>query len=671
MEYIQPYLDYFSANPEWAIAVIFLIAMGEALLIIGLFVPSTAVLIGAGILVGTGHLGFWPVFAATAIGAIAGDQISFWAGRLFGERLKTFWPLNRYPQLVARGEDFVRLHGGKSIAIGRFVPGVKAVVPGIVGMFNMNQAYFLTINVTSGTFWAAAHVFPGMLIGEGLAFAGELSGRLVVVLLVMLVLVAVAGYVIRLLAASASPYLNRLLVRVSNWARQRRGRSWQRFAKAVSPDNPRSVLIVLFAAIIFASIIGLANLLVRAWSANAVSNLDISIFTLMREMRNAPADEIMIVITMLGDAVVMAMLSVVIIAWLIWRKANRAAIAAAIAIVAAKLFEIVMKFGIQRPRPTDMNYGGPELFSFPSGHATMAAVIFGVLAVLVSHSMGRWGRALVYGVCASAVVSIGYSRVYLGAHWLSDVVAGLLFGTVIAASFGVAVEAIPPRRIKPLGLFGAALVIFILAGAAHVTASFHKTANIYALPEKLILVPVSDWVSREWERLPPRRIDLAGKPEEVFLAQYAGTLEPLSQELQQAGWALSPNWTWRESLPYLNPNAALTELPPRPALHEGLKAKLTMVRTPADAPEQREVLRAYKTDLATASGEAVKPIYLLSLTREVRSDGFHLYAIPTLRPAAADDIAAFRNVLGQTKGLNRLAQHERSGSLQDLVTAIP
>ena len=53
LDYIQPYLDYFSAHPGWAIAIIFLIAMGEALLIIGLFVPSTAVLVGAGILVGT------------------------------------------------------------------------------------------------------------------------------------------------------------------------------------------------------------------------------------------------------------------------------------------------------------------------------------------------------------------------------------------------------------------------------------------------------------------------------------------------------------------------------------------------------------------------------------------------------------------------------------------
>ena len=73
MEFVQPYLDYFSAHPGLALIIIFLIALGEALLIIGLFVPSTAVLVGAGILVGTGHLDFWPVMVATTAGAIAGD----------------------------------------------------------------------------------------------------------------------------------------------------------------------------------------------------------------------------------------------------------------------------------------------------------------------------------------------------------------------------------------------------------------------------------------------------------------------------------------------------------------------------------------------------------------------------------------------------------------------
>ena len=671
MDLIKPYLDFFSANPEWALVIIFLIAMGEALLIIGLFVPSTAVLVGAGVLVGTGHLSFWPVIAATAVGCIVGDQISYWAGRLFGERLKTLWPLSLYPQLVNKGEDFVRQHGGKSVAIGRFVPGVKSVVPGVVGMLGMNQLFFVFVNVTSGVVWSFAHVVPGVLIGQGLAFAGELSGRLLVVLLVLLVLLALAGYVIRLAAAGVSPYLNHLLSRVSDWARARPGRSWQRFAKAVSPDNPRSVVIVLFAAIAFTCVVALANLGFRAASGDAVSNVDLSVATLMRETRNAPADEIMTVITMMGDTVVILALALAVLGWLIWHKAYRAAYAAGFAILAAKLFEVAIKLGIQRARPGEFGYHGPELFSFPSGHATMAAVTFGVLAVLVSHSMGRWGRAVVYAICAVLVVMIAYSRVYLGAHWLSDVVAGLLFGTVMMAAFGVAIEAIPPRRIKPLGLFASALGVFIVAGGLHVATGLTRANEIYAMPERRILVPVADWVAKDWQTLPARRIDLAGRPEEVFIAQYAGELSSFSAELQRQGWALVPVWTWRESLPYLNPNASLGELAPRPALHEGLKAKLTLTRSSPGTPPAREVLRVYKTDLAAAEGAIYKPIYLVSLTREVRSHGLDLYAIPALRPAAPEDVAVLLGALAKAQGLSVLARHERAGAAQELITAIP
>ena len=671
LDYIQPYLDYFTANPEWALVIIFLIALGEALLIIGLFVPSTAVLVGAGVLVGTGHLQFWPVIIATCLGCIVGDQLSYWAGRMFGERLKTLWPLNRYPQLVAKGEDFVRVHGGKSIAIGRFVPGVKSVVPGIVGMFGMNQLFFVFVNVTSGIFWSFAHVVPGVLIGQGLAFAGELSGRLLVVLLVLLVILTLAGFLIRLAAAGVSPFLNHLLGRVSDWARAKRGRSWQRFARSVAPDNPRSVMIVLFAAIIFTGIIALINLAIRASSTNAVSNIDVSIATLMRESRNAPADEIMTVITMMGDTMVMTALAVVILGWLIWHKAYRAAWAAGIAIVAAKFFELAMKLGIQRARPTELSYSGASIFSFPSGHATMAAVIFGILAVLVSHSMGRWGRAVVYATCAILVVAIAYSRVYLGAHWLSDVLAGLTFGVVMMAAFGVAIEAIPPRRIKPLGLFAMALTTFVAAGAFHVATGFSKASDMYAMPEQQILVPVAQWVEKDWEKLPARRIDLAGKSEETFIAQFAGNLEILESQLQANGWNTSPVWTWRQSLPYLNPNAMLTDLAPRPALHEGLKAKLTLTRVAPGESDGREVIRIYKTGLATAEGSTYKPIYLVSLTREVRAHGFDLYAIPSQRPASDADIAELRGVLARAQGIAILSEHDRAGARQDLITAIP
>ncbi|WP_421694659.1 bifunctional DedA family/phosphatase PAP2 family protein [Aestuariivirga sp.] len=671
IDYIQPYLDYFTANPEWALVIIFLIALGEALLIIGLFVPSTAVLVGAGVLVGTGHLHFWPVIIATCLGCIVGDQFSYWAGRMFGQRLKTLWPLNHYPQLVAKGEDFVRVHGGKSIAIGRFVPGVKSVVPGIVGMFGMNQLFFIFVNVTSGIFWSFAHVVPGVLIGQGLAFAGELSGRLLVVLLVLLLILAFAGYVIRLAAAGVSPFLNHLLARVSGWAAARRGRSWHRFSRAVSPDNPRSVGIVLFAAIMFTGLVALANLGIRMASSSAVSNMDLSIASLMRESRNAPADEIMTVITMMGDTVVMLALAIAIVGWLIWHKAYRAAWAAGFAIAAAKVFELGMKLGVQRVRPTELGYTGASFYSFPSGHATMAAVIFGILAVLVSHSMGRWGRAVVYATCGILVVVIAYSRIYLGAHWLSDVLAGLLFGSVMMAAFGVAVEAIPPRRIKPLGLFATALVVFLGAGALHVATGLRQANEMYAMPERQILVPMSQWVERDWATLPARRIDLAGKPEESFIAQFAGELDPLAKLLAADGWTATPVWTWRESLPYLNPNATLPELAPKPALHEGLKARLTLTRVPPGEKDGREVLRIYKTGLAMAEASSYKPIYLISLTREVKTHGFDLYAIPASRPASAADIEELRGVLARAQGLSILAQHERGGDRQDLITAIP
>ncbi|MGL4592156.1 MAG: phosphatase PAP2 family protein [Aestuariivirga sp.] len=671
MDYIQPYLDFFAAHPGWALAIVFLIAFGEALLIIGLFVPSTAVLVGAGILVGTGHLAFWPVLAATTIGAILGDQVSFWAGRFFGESLKTMWPLSRYPQLVARGEDFVRQHGGKSIAIGRFVPGVKSVVPGIVGMFGMKELYFLVVNVSSAIVWGAAHILPGVLIGQGLAFAGELSGRLLFVLLVLLVLLAVGGYIIRLAAAGLTPFLNRTLSRVSAWAAGFDNRSMQRFARAAAPENPRSALLVLFAAIIITGLIAIVNMIVHFASGDAVSNMDVSVFNLMQEMRNTPADELMIAITMMGDGLVISALAIAIVAWLVWHRSYRAALAAAAVILAGKIFVPIMKTLIQRARPIEL-YQGAEGYSFPSGHATMAALTFGVLAVLVSHSMGRWGRAVVYASCGLVVIAIAYSRVYLGVHWLSDVLGGMLFGAVMAAVYGVVIEAVPPRRIRALGLMGASFIIFLLAGAFHVSTGFVRAEQFYGPSRQTIVLPATEWEGAGWRRLPDHRIDLGGgRRPEPFVAQYAGDIERLAAAFSRAGWRETSRWTWRESIHYLNVDAPLDELAPRPSLHEGLKARLTLIRDAGDGSGQRLVVRAYKSEFAIKQGDADRHLYLVTLTREALPTGWRLFVIPLQLPVQEADLAAFRAVLAQAEGLRVMLRQEPGGMPRDLVIAAP
>ncbi len=644
METIQPYLDYFAQNPTWAIAIVFLIAFGEALLIIGLFVPSTAVLVGAGMLVGTGHLNFWPILLATITGAILGDQLSYWAGRLFGERLKTLWPLNRYPALVARGEDFVRQHGGKSIAIGRFVPGVKAVVPGIVGMFGMGQLFFATVNIGSGIVWGAAHVLPGILLGQGLALAGELSGRLVVVLLVLLVVLAIAGWLIRLGVAGVSPLVGRGLARLSAWARKRPNPFWRRFGRAIAPENPRSLLVVVFAAVAVMALVALIDMAIGIYAGGAFLNIDLSVNKLMRELRNAPADDIMVAITMLGDWPVMTALGLAMAGWLFIRRSWRAGLAVLAAIMAARIFVLALKFGIHKARPVEL-YPDAASYAFPSGHTAVATVTLGVLAVLVSHSMGRWGRSLVFAICGIAVVAIAYSRLYLGVHWLSDVLGGFLFGAIVTAAFGMVLEAIPPRRVAPVGLAAIALVAVVMAGAAHIGASFAHAVELYAPRHVVHRQSFADWQASGWTKLPRRRIDLAGKPEEEFALQWLGGPATLAAALDDSGWKLQPKWHWKDGLPYLNPEATLDDLAPRPVLHEGLRSLLTWTLKSDDPGNYRLVLRLWKSDYEVVAREETEPVYLLSLTRERLRRGMHLYAVPSPAPPTREEMADFLAVL--------------------------
>ena len=339
---------------------------------------------------------------------------------------------------------------------------------------------------------------------------------------------------------------------------------------------------------------------------NAIPNADVSVFNLMREIRNAPADELMVPLTMLGDGFVLTAMMATIVGWLVWRKAWRAAIASTAVFLAGKLFAVLLKYGIHRPRPLEL-YTGAKSFSFPSGHATMAAITFGVLAVLASHAMNRWSRSLVYAICGLFVITIAYSRIYLGFHWLSDVLGGVVFGGIMVAAFGVAIEAIPPRRIMPLGLLGATFIAFVVAGSLNISNNFDKAEKFYAAPQQSYSMTPAEWESTAWLDLPARRIDLAGRPEEQFIMQWAGSLEGLQKTLESRGWVNSPKWTWRDSIAYLDPNAVLGSVAPRPALHEGLKAKLTMILALNGETNRRLVMRAYKTNANLKSANVRTP----------------------------------------------------------------
>ena len=657
MENIQPYLDFFAQHPVLAITIVFLVSVGEALLVIGLFIPSTAVLVGAGALVGTGKLPFWPVMIATIVGCIVGDQISYWAGRMYGDRLRTLWPLRNYPVLLAKGEEFVRKHGGKSVALGRFVPGVKAVVPGIAGMFGMSEAFFLSVNIVSGIFWAAMHILPGVLLGQALTMAGELSGRLVVVVLILLVVLGVAGWLIRLFAASLSPYRKAAQARIAGWAGRQNSKALKKFGTLIAPDNAGSTVFLLAIVLGLLAVLALFDLVSGLMLRQAAGNFDHALFNLFSEVRSAPADEIFVRLTMLGDETVIYAITAVMVLWLLLSKSFRAAFATIGLAVIAKLILLATSVVFSSPVASRM----PDAFAFPSSHALMAGAVLGALAVISAQGLSRWVQALVAAICGMIVITIAFSRLYLGVNWLSDILGGLLVAAILVTLYGAIIAAFPPRHFRPLGLVSAVFLAFLVVGGIHISRNYDYYQLRYQPADKIVSLPFADFATSGSKKLAPRRIDIAGRPGEFFIGQWIGTPDALQKIVLANNFKVWPKWTWHDYLPYLDPHAPLSALSPRPALHEGLRAKLTASQTPADPnASYRLTLRAYQSNFVAKEGQAQR-IYYLSVTHEILKPHLSLLAVPS-------DVAATRaeaeSVLAQLRaqaGVQTVSQQERNG----------
>ncbi|HEY7609286.1 MAG TPA: DedA family protein, partial [Alphaproteobacteria bacterium] len=127
--------------------------------------PFTAMIVGAGALVGTGTLDPWVVIPWGIAGASAGDAVSYWIGRYFKDRVPGMWPFRDKPEQLERGYDFFARWGVLSVFIGRFFGPLRAVVPIVAGMLKMSQWKFQVTNVVSAVVWLPMLLLPGAVAG--------------------------------------------------------------------------------------------------------------------------------------------------------------------------------------------------------------------------------------------------------------------------------------------------------------------------------------------------------------------------------------------------------------------------------------------------------------------------------------------------------------------------
>ena len=576
------------------------LASTETLPVLGALVPGTATIVAIAALVPSGAIPFLPLAFSAAVGAMVGDSLSYAIGRRYGRALLTSWPLRRHPALIAKAEEGVAKHGGKTLLVSRFTPGVRAIVPPLAGALGMPTSRFVPIIVAAGLIWAFAHVGLGLAIGAGLELLGAVAGRLALFVLVAGLLVWLTARLALALARRLPP----LIARAAGFLLAGLARGDSPFARRLArvlASPPRTVTALVLMALLLAG---------GAWLVGAALDiLHAQVSGNVTALRNALA----VLHTKWSDPVLRALAA----------TGNRWLLGAvALAVLA----------GLARHRrlPTLWVAGllGAVLLDASTGGAPAAleATLYGMLAYAMVLDLrpprGRLGAVPV----ALVIVLAAFARVVLGLSMLAEEGAGLAFALAWVGLSGVAdilrhhdgEEAATPGKAShaAAAVLVALGVVLQSAGVALVVPPAPRDAG----PPRVLGFAV--WREGAWATMPATQAPLLGSGQNPLVLQWAGSDAALARQLGRAGWRRPVAWTPRTALGWLLPQADPAALPVLPHLYRGEPDQMVLIHA-ATAPGRRLVLRLWlsRTEVAGPAGRYALLVGTLSEERLLRIYG--------------------------------------------------
>src|SRR6202171_4141271 len=165
-ETAQQVVVFVRSNEHWAVPGVFLLAFGESLAFISLLIPAWGALVALGAFFAASGINIWPIWVSASLGAAFGDWLSYWVGLKLEHSAANIWPLSRHPDLIPKGEIFMKKWGIPGIFIGRFFGPLRASVPLIAGIFGMPYWRFQIANWVSALVWSAALLLFGDVIAQ-------------------------------------------------------------------------------------------------------------------------------------------------------------------------------------------------------------------------------------------------------------------------------------------------------------------------------------------------------------------------------------------------------------------------------------------------------------------------------------------------------------------------
>lgn len=608
-----------------------LLASVETLPVVGALVPGTATIVAIAALVPSGAIPFAPLVTAVALGAMVGDSVSYAIGRRFGPALLTSWPLNRHPALVAKAELGVAKHGGKTLLVSRFTPGVRAIVPPLAGALGMKTSRFLPIIIAAGLIWAFAHVGLGIAIGAGLELLGAVAGRLALFVLVAGLLIWLSARLALALGRRLPPLIARIAAFLLAGLARGDNRFSRRLARVLA-SPPRTVTALVLMALLLA---------LGAWGFGAalallrqpVAGGDDALATALSLLRARWSDPVLLMLAATGNLVLLAAVALAVLVGLVRRRRS----------------PVLWVAGLLGAVALDATMG--------SAPAALEATLYGMLAYAAVHDL-RPPRGRITAVpVALAIVLAAFARTVLGLSMPVEEVAGSGFAIAWVGLAGVADIL---RHHDEDGDSGEAATPGLASGAT--ASALVALAMVLQLAGLRLVVPpaVTDpegprvvlafdaWRSGAWATLHGEQAPLLGPGHNKLVLQWAGSSAALARRLAAAGWHRPVAWTPRTVLAWLLPQSDAATLPVLPHLYRGEPDRLALIHA-GPTPTQRLVLRLWHSRTEVTGPQGRRPVVVGTLTRETLRRVLGMLSLAEARQATAAELAGLAQALPATR----------------------
>ena len=388
-QWLDSLTTWLGANPQWLGLAIFVVACVECLAIAGIIVPGTVLLFAVAVLAGSGAFSLGETLLLGFLGGLLGDVISYAVGKYFHQNIRRLPLLRSHPEWIGSAEAYFQRYGIASLLVGRFIGPLRPMLPMVAGMFDMPLPRFIAVSLVAGAGWSVAYLLPGWATGAAMRLPLPEGFWLD------------AGIIVGTLAVLIGLSLN------SSIRDQRHG---TRLVAALSG-------------------VAVAALFV-GWPY--LSEFDQGVMTLVQEHRSQALDGAVVMITRLGDFRTQFFLGGLLTGLLLLARQWRHALFAGCALIGTAIANGTLKWLFARARPEVLS-DPLTSYSMPSGHSSAAFAFFLVLAVLAGRGQPPRMRLTWVMLGCLPALAIALSRVYLGAHWPTDILAGALLACCVCA----------------------------------------------------------------------------------------------------------------------------------------------------------------------------------------------------------------------------------------------